>query len=222
MAISTQGAAVPARRSAEALAATLYLALFLVLLVVFIFLVSRTTFDPARSIAVIEGVEAQFAMSGTSAMPDAISMPVVPGAGREGLVADAGLAPGLAAVLDILETEVVGHRVDGPVHVAAISLDAVFIRETAAFSAAGRRAVDALGQILTDPSPDTVRRLDAAVVGAYPLSIMRAAALGAALAALAGPEAVSVRAQPETGAGNGRLQLVLHATSPDAGGEAVQ
>lgn len=213
MAITAQGAGPRSRRGAETRAATLYLALFLALLVIFIFLVSRTTFDPARSVAVIEGVEAQFAARGSAQSPDVLPSPAVFGAAPAGLVADARIGEGLAAVMAELGLPASTQPVAGHAHLAAVAPSVLFIRNTAAFTAAGDRAVAALGALLAGSGPGTVRRIDLDVGGAPVLAMRRAAVLGAALAAAAGPQAVTVRA----GGGTAVLLTVYATPAGEAG-----
>lgn len=211
MATGAQAWAVANRRGAATRTAALYLALFLALLVFFIFLLSRTSFDPARSVAVIEGVEARFSAVAGAALADARPQPAVFGAARAGLVPDAGLAAGLVAALSGLEGGGALAETGGPVQVARIAPSALFLGESSAFTAAGREAMAALARLIGAPAPGTRRALSVRLSAPGELALQRAGSLGALVAAIAGPDAVSVLAQD----GPPALEIDLYAVAAD-------
>lgn len=202
---------------ARAPAATLYLALFLMLLAFFLFLTSISTFDPARSVSVLDSVEARFA-DGVAAQagPERVSPPFAGPAG-EAIVADAGFVSQVARALAPLENgadEAVGR--DGvPWHGVRLSQDVLFVDATAAVSAQARQVIEAAAVALVDAGEQsTNRRVDIVVGGSDDLARRRAAVLAALVAGIAGPEAVSLRSAPQHSA----VELVFYAVTPARSG----
>lgn len=205
-------------------AATLYLALFLALLAFFLFLTSISTFDPARAVSVIESVEARFAQATDGTPGPETVQPFFAGPATQRIVADAGFTAVVAdAFAEIAPDQGLSADVPGVVwHGARLSPDVMFIRNTAALSAAGREAVEAAASAMGQAGEfsggalsgsATGRRMDVAVGGDQVLALKRAVAIAALVAAQAGPEAVSLRTMPTST----DIELVFYAVETAGG-----
>lgn len=200
----------------EAQAATLYLALFLALLAFFLFLTSLATFDPARTVSVIESVEARFAEGLNPADGPQVLAPHFAGPAGMRIVADEAYMAAAAdafAALDVARDD--APRADGVAwHGLRVPAAALFVGNTAALTPAARAALAGAASAMTEAGDvSATRRMDIAVGGAGDLVRRRAAALAAETSRMTGPAPVAVRTVPDASS----VSFVFYAAGRDGG-----
>jgi len=196
-------------------AATLYLALFLMLLAFFLFLTSISSFDPARAAAVMTSVDAHFADAGAQTLGAETIVPHFAGAGSETIAADQAFIDQVAGALAPLPAAAAdaGLPAGAPWHGVRLAPDDLFVGRSAALTAAGRQALEAASAAMhrdAASSAGAARRVDIAVGGSDALAVRRAAVLAAVFTTVNGPRPVSMRTLPGTAA----IDLVFYAVQP--------
>lgn len=198
----------------QAQAATLYLALFLALLAFFLFLNSLTSFDPARTVSVLDSVEAHFAHQRESVTGPQALTPHFAGPSGMRVVADTDF---ITAAIDAFAPLEAG-REDVPLtegaawHGVRLPVETLFVGATAALAPAARTALTDVATAMRAGEAeggDALRRVEMAVGGGDELALRRAVALAAAVTDVAGPEAVAVRTLP----GRDVAEFVFYAAS---------
>ncbi len=189
---STPDAGSP--RADTSRAVSLYLALFLALLAFFILLTALSTFDPARTVPVIEAIEARFSTVMGPRSDTPVAAPDVAGPGGETLAEDAAFLQSVSGSFEGLAAEAV--PANGLVRGMRFDPAALFVGKSAALNGMARAALEGAAYSMTVPPAGLVRRLDIAVGGQDDLSLRRAAAIASTVSLITGAPKVSVRMIP--------------------------
>jgi len=195
--------------------ATLYLALFLALLAFFLFLTSLTSFDPSRSMAVIESVDARFSQALPVTAGPEIAQPPFVGPAGQAIVADARFTDAVAGSFAsiVRGRDAAAMQAGVPWHGVRLDPRVLFVGETAALNADGRAALEAAAAAMATGANRTDHRIDIAVGGHDALALRRAAVLGAVIAAVNGPAGVSLRTEPQGSA----IEFLFFTVQPAGG-----
>ena len=204
-----------ASAAARPQAVTLYLALFLALLAFFLFLTSISSFDPARAVSVIDSIEARFAEAVEPQSGPERLTPHFAGPAGERIVADAGFTSTVSEIFADFEGQQTNAAdTDGVVwHGVRLNPAALFLRDTAALSADGSKALNAAAAAMAvevQGDGTRTRRIDIAVGGNTDLALRRAVALASVITAVNGPAAVCLRTMPDSATVPGSVEFVFY------------